>query len=235
MAPLFEIMDNQITPLGNLVLRRRESPTTPEALVYEVTINSEMLMSSSVNVSERALACLALEPQADHPVDVLVGGLGLGYTAAAALEFDHVVRVDVVELLEPVIDWHRRRLVPLAGMLLDDPRCSFIAADFFEFVKPETLLRRYDAILLDIDHAPDCLLHEKHGDFYQPSALRDAAACLRPGGVFALWSAWEPTMDAKTALWSVFRSVESHEIEFFNPHADKDDSNWVMVCKDVIA
>lgn len=234
MAPLFEILDNQTTPLGNLVLRRRESPSSPEALVYEVTINSEMLMSSSVNVSERALAYLALEGNGQRPRDVLIGGLGLGYTAAAALEYEQVGRVDVVELLEPVIDWHQRRLVPLADMLLNDDRCSFIAADFFEYAKPENAPRSYDAILLDIDHAPDCLLHERHGDFYTPSALRDAASCLRPGGVFALWSAWEPTMDAMAALWSVFRSVKSHEVDFFNPHADEEDSNWIMVCKDVI-
>ena len=159
----------------------------------------------------------------------------IGQVQEAVLECEHVGRVDVVELLEPVLDWHQRRLVPLADMLLNDDRCSFIAADFFEYVKPENAPRRYDAILLDIDHAPDCLLHERHGEFYQPSALRDAASCLRPGGVFALWSAWEPTMDAMAALWSVFRSVKSHEIDFFNPHADEEDSNWIMVCKDLIA
>ncbi len=76
MALRFEELDYQKTPLGELVLRRRSSPSLPGELVYEVTIDGEMLMSSTVNASERALARLALEGRDDRPLNVLVGGLG---------------------------------------------------------------------------------------------------------------------------------------------------------------
>ncbi|MCD4824191.1 MAG: spermidine synthase [Phycisphaerae bacterium] len=229
MAPLFEELDYQKTPLGELVLRRRESPAVPDELVYEVTIDGEMLMSSTVNASELALARLVLEGRGDQPCDVLVGGLGLGYTAAAALEFPNVRRLVVVELLAPVISWHRERLVPMADKLIDDPRCSLVAGDFFEYVKPGSSTQRYDAILLDIDHSPEFLLHARHGEFYNADGLRDLADCLQPNGVFALWSAWKPAAEFFDALGTVFPSVQDHEVSFFNPHVNEMDSNWVII------
>jgi len=104
-----EELDHRQTPMGELVLRRRRSASVPDEPVYEVKLDDEMLMSSTVNASERALARLTLERRSDEPCDVLVGGLGLGYTAAAALEFACVRRLVVVELLTPVIAWHLSR------------------------------------------------------------------------------------------------------------------------------
>lgn len=233
MAPLFEELDYQKTSIGEIVLRRRRSVVVADRLVYEVTIDGEMLMSSTVNVSEIALSQLALEGRTDRPCDVLVGGLGLGYTAAAALKFANVRRVDVVELLEPVISWHRRRLVPMAATLMDDPRCSLVEADFFEYVKPGASTPRYDAILLDIDHSPESLLHVRHADFYTAAGLNGLAARLQPGGVFALWSAWEPTTEFLDTLGSVFPTVRNHETPFFNPHIDEMDTNWVVTAEGV--
>ena len=229
MAPLFEELDYQKTPLGELVLRRRSSPSLPGELVYEVTIDGEMLMSSTVNASERALARLALEGRDDRPLDVLVGGLGLGYTAAEALEHPNVQRLLVIELLAPVIGWHRDRLVPMAETLMDDQRCVLVAGDFFEHVGQTDIEQQYDAILLDIDHSPDSWLQARHGDFYSTTGLRGLAGCLRPGGVFALWSAWKPAGEFLDLLGTVFRSVTNHEVTFFNPHVNKMDSNWVVI------
>ncbi len=229
MAPLFEELDYQPTPLGDLVLRRRRSPSVADAWVYEVTLAGEMLMSSTVNASERALAQLALEALGDRPVEVLVGGLGLGYTAGAALEHANVQRLVVVELLAPVIDWHRRRLVPLAEKLIDDPRCSLVEGDFFEHVGPGSSAGPYDAILLDIDHAPDCWLHDRHGDFYTADRLAALAAHLRPGGVFGLWSAWAPPPEFLATLAEAFPRVQPHEVPFFNPHVNEMDANWVIL------
>ncbi len=233
ISPLFEELDYQKTPLGELVLRRRRSPAVPDELVYEVTIDGEMLMSSTVNASERALARLALEGRADRPCDVLVGGLGLGYTAAAALEYPNVRRLVVVELLAPVIAWHGERLVPMACKLIDDSRCSLVAGDFFEHVARGSSARRYDVILLDIDHSPDSWLHARHGDFYSAAGLRGLADCLQPDGVFALWSAWKSAAEFLDALGTVFQSVQNHEVPFFNPHVNEMDSNWVIVARRV--
>ena len=229
MVPLYEELDFQKTPLGELVLRRRRSPAAPDGVVYEVTIDHEMLMSSTVNASERALAWLALDGLGDRPCDVLIGGLGLGYTAAAALEYSNVRRLVVVELLAPVIAWHCERLVPMAGRLIDDPRCSLVAGDFFEYVGRGSSAQPYDAILLDIDHAPDSWLHARHGDFYNVAGLRGLGHCLQPGGVFALWSAWKPPAQFLDVLGTVFPSVQGHEVPFFNPHVNETDSNWVII------
>lgn len=229
MIPLFEELDFQKTPLGELVLRRRRSHAAPDGVVYEVTIDHDMLMSSTVNTSERALAWLALDGLGDGPCDVLVGGLGLGYTAAAALEYPNVRRLVVVELLAAVISWHARRLVPLAGTLIDDPRYSVIQDDFFQYVGRGDAAHRYHAILLDIDHSPESWLHASHGEFYTPAALGGLTQHLHPGGVFALWSASKPAVEFLDMLAMVFPSVQVHEVPFINPHVNEKDSNWVII------
>lgn len=228
----YEELDYQQTPLGELILRRRRSPSHPDEPVYEVKIDDQMLMSSVVNASERELARLALAGLKDRPCDVLVGGLGLGYTAAAALEYPNVRSLVVIELLAPVIDWHRRRLVPMAGRLLDDARCSLQPGDFFERVGPGHAAPsgpRYDAILLDIDHSPESWLRAPHGAFYTEPGLRGLLAHLWPGGVFGLWSAAAPTEPLLDLMRSVFPTVRSHEISFYNPHLSVTDSNWVII------
>jgi len=230
MAHLFEELDYQKTPLGELVLRRRQSPSVLE-LVYEVTLDHEMLMSSSVHASEKALATLALEPRKDRSLEVLVGGLGLGCTAATALEYPNIRRLVVIELLAPVITWHRNRLVPLADTLIDDPRCSLVEGDFFEHVGIAHPDRQYDAILLDIDHSPDCWLQPRHCRFYTSDGLQNMARCLRPAGIFAIWSAWKPAAEFLDALGVVFPSVQEHEISFLNPHINEMDSNWVVTAE----
>ncbi len=231
MTRVFEELDYQETALGELVLRRRRAPSVSDEWVYEVTLDHEMLMSSTVNVSERALARLALECKGSQPCDVLVGGLGLGYTAVAALEYQNVKRVAVVELLAPVITWHRNRLVPMAGKLIDDPRCCIVEGDFFAHVgaEPSTRQPRYDVVLLDIDHSPDCLLQERHAAFYVATGLRDLADRLRPGGIFGLWSAWRPSAEFIDTLANVFPCVHCREVGFFNPHISEADSNWIVL------
>ncbi len=231
MATLFEELDYQRTPIGEIVLRRRTAPARPDQMIYEVTIDGEMLMSSTVNAGERALAHLTLEGRKDRPLDVLVGGLGLGYTAAAALEHANVRNVVVIELLAPVVAWHCQRLVPLAERLIDDPRCRLVIGDFFKHVGQAATPPLYDVILLDIDHAPDCLLREPHAGFYSTDGLQGMARCLRPGGAFALWSAWKPPGRFFDRLQAVFPSVRIHEVSFFNPHVNETDSNWIIVAE----
>jgi hypothetical protein len=96
-----------------------------------------------------------------------------------------VARLTVVEALEPVIDWHRRGLVPNGRKLTDDPRCAYLNADFFALARgagfdPEQPGRRWDAVLLDIDHTPSQLLNPAHADFYSEAGLRRLQAFLKP-------------------------------------------------------
>ena len=233
MGATFQELDFQQTPLGELVLRRRESLSLPGVMVYEVKLNGEFLMSSLVNVSEKALADLALAMLPARPCEVLIGGLGLGCTAEAALACDHVRRVDVIEYLEPVIAWHRNRLVPAADTLLNDPRCTLRHGDFFDHVgdRPADARPRYDAILLDIDHSPTSLLHSRHGRFYASEGLEHLAMHLRPGGVFALWSAEPPDDALLNRLRQAFATVQSHTVRFHNPLFNEQDANTIVVAQ----
>ena len=134
MAFEFEELDYQHTRLGAISLRKRAEPRLDGVIVYEVKLGDEYLMSSLFTEAEVALARLALgcfPDQTERSLDVIVGGLGLGYTAAAALEHEAVGTLTVIELLPPVIDWHRRKLVPASEGLIEDPRCRFVNADFF--------------------------------------------------------------------------------------------------------
>jgi len=232
---MFEELDYEMTALGPLVLRRRRSPAHRNAWVYEVTIDGEFLMSSAVKDSELALATLPLQrwPAEDsigRELRVLVGGLGLGYTALAALEHPLVRKLIVVEFLEPVMRWHREGLVPAARELLEDPRTEILHADFFELMQSGSAdPKNLDAILLDIDHSPEALLHERHASFYEERGLQRLAARLVPDGVFALWSADAPAESFLDSLRAVFPQVECQTIRFDVPHMHCEDENFIII------
>ena len=222
MTPLFEEIDYRNTAMGELILRRRRMVALDGQPVYEVKLGEEYLMSSLFHTSEVALANIGLEALSGSGWDVVVGGLGLGYTAAAALEFEQVKRLIVVEALVPVIDWHRQSLVPNGETLNNDPRCIYHSADFFALARtdgfdPEKPGHQFDAILLDIDHAPDYLLDASHGDFYTETGMQRLKSFIAPGGVFALWSNDPPDDGFLVILSRVFARAESRVIEFENP------------------
>jgi len=234
-------LDHRQTHLGELVLQRRSVPSLnggAGGVALEVLLDEQFLMSSVVNQSEIALADLGLAPLRGDALDVLVGGLGLGHTAAAALANKAVQSLTVVECLADVIRWHRDGLVPLGEELCAEERCRFIEADFFananpdgQGFDPEHPGRRFDAILVDIDHSTDILIHGSHRDFYRPQGLRGLLTFLRPGGVFALWSFEPPEPGFIQALEAVFPTHEVHEVPFHNPIADFDDANTVYVAR----
>ena len=106
MEIVFEELHYSRTELGELVLRRRTEPKVGRE-VLEVKLDDQVLMSSLFTTGEVALANLGLARLGGQDVDVMVGGLGLGYTAAAALAHPNVRSLVVIEALQPVIDWHR--------------------------------------------------------------------------------------------------------------------------------
>ena len=238
MQRQFEELDHCRTRLGELVLQRRRVLALDGAEAYEVKLNGDYLMSSLFHVAEKELARLGLGALAADggPWDVVVGGLGLGYTAAAALAFPQVARLAVVEALEPVIDWHRRGLVPNGAELTADPRCDYVHADFFALARgsgfdPAAPGRRWDAVLLDVDHTPDHHLNGAHADFYSEEGLRRLREFLKPGGVFALWSNDDPAEDFLARLRAVFGWAEGHSVVFANPLLEEEASNGVYVAR----
>jgi len=202
--------------------------------VHEVILDGAFLMSSLNTDTEVALADLALEPMGGRPLDVVVGGLGLGYTARAALARRDARSVAVIEYLPEVIDWHRQGLVPLGDALATEARCALVAGDFFAWVGGESLPAvpdQADAVLVDIDHSPEHLLHASHGRFYTEDGLRRLARRLRPGGAFALWSADPPPGALRATLEAVFAAVEVHAVPFRDPLFGRRDEKTVVVAR----
>lgn len=236
MSINFEELDYQQTELGELILRRRRMLSLGGAEVFEIKLGDSFLMSSLFTKVEVALAELALAELNGDALDVVVGGLGLGYTARAALDNPAVKSVVVIDALPAVIDWHRRGLVPLGNQLTSDPRCRFAHGDFFKLadsasLDPENPGRRFHAILLDIDHSPRALLHPMHGSFYAGDGLRRAAAHLHPGGVFAMWSDDPPDEDFLKALDQAFADARAHIVPFYNPLLDCEAASTVYVAR----
>src|SRR3954466_8109257 len=122
----FEELDYRETPLGELILRRRRMLSLGGIEIYEVKLGGAFLMSSLFHEVEEALARLGLGELEGEQWDVVVGGLGLGYTAVAALEHRAVKALLVVDALAPVIGWRRQGLVPLGKKLTEDPRTRMV-------------------------------------------------------------------------------------------------------------
>jgi spermidine synthase len=234
MSVYFEELDFRPTAMGALSLRRRRQLSSGVD-VYEIKLGDEFLMSSLFTVAEIALARLGLAALQRADLDVVVGGLGLGYTAQAVLEDTRVRSLIVVDALAEVIEWHEGGLLPLGEQLTADPRCRLVAGDFFAMsesrdgLDPRTPGRRFDAVLVDIDHSPQNLLHPNHAALYRPEGLRKLVQHLHPGGVFALWSNDRPDPAFKAALASVFATSEAHVVTFHNPLQDRDASNTVYI------
>lgn len=222
MSARFEELAWRPTPQGEISLRRRLDPVVGID-VYEVKLGEEFLMSSLFTVSERALARIGLAQVTGERLDVVVGGLGLGFTAHEVLADPRVASMIVVDAIPDVIQWHRDDLVPGGRELSHDPRTTLVEADFFALAESadgfdlDTPGRRFDAILVDIDHSPQHWLNEANGRFYSSEALTRLRAHLTDGGVFALWSDDDPDDGFLGTLRSVFDDAAAHPVEFPNP------------------
>jgi len=222
----FEVIDHTESPLGVFILRRRTAPV-PD--VIELTLEHQFLMSSAVTVSERELATRAIAMHGGSNLDVLIGGLGLGYTSKAALDSDRVARVDVIELIQGIIEWVASGVIPLGTQLMADQRFHAIQDDVFERLhRPAT--RTYDLLLIDVDHSPDERLGASSDSFYAHPSLALAAQHLKPGGLFGVWSTSEnPAFVAE--LHKTFDEVHVEPIDFFNETTGLDETNWLFFAR----
>ena len=236
MSALFEELDYRPTPIGALSLRRRRELSL-DVDVFEIKLGEEFLMSSLFTASEIALAELGLATLEGNELDVVVGGLGLGYTANAVLEHDKVGSLIVVDALEAVIDWHQSGLLPLGPTLTSDPRCRFVHGDFFALAAsedgfdPDSPKRQFDAILVDIDHSPDFLLDPQNAAFYTPDGLRKLATHLKPGGVFGLWSNDQSDETFTSRLREVFAQARAEPVMFHNPLQDREATQTIYLAR----
>ncbi len=218
------------TPLGDLCLRRRELLSRPGTVVTEITLDHELLMSSDNTVSERALADEALARHPGRDLSVLIGGLGLGYTASAVLRSERVRRVEVIEFLPEVIGFLREGLIPLSAELIADPRLVVRDGDVYATLGAPAEAR-WDLVLIDVDHSPEERLGAANESFYTASGLTHAKQHLAPGGILAVWSYAEssPFVDA---LRSVFAFVEAVPVRYVNDLVDEEHTDWLFVALD---
>jgi len=156
---------------------------------FSIRFDAGELMNSRAHESEDALADLACAKIADRPKPrVLVGGLGMGFTAAAVLKhLGAAGRVVVAELAPAVVEWNRGPLAELAGRPLQDARLRVREIDVGRVIREAP--QAYDAILLDVDNGPGGLACKANDRLYSMAGLKAAHAALRPGGVLAIWSA----------------------------------------------
>ena len=178
---------------------------------FSIRLEGRELMNSRVRASEEALGRLACQRIADRPsARVLVGGLGMGFTLAAALsKLGPDADVIVSELVPEVVSWNRGALGELAKHPLRDPRVAVRAIDVSELLKIER--DRYDAILLDVDNGPEALPRSGNRWLYDRSGLAAALRALRWGGVLAVWSAG-PNRAFSERLRAVGFEVEQIEV-----------------------
>jgi spermidine synthase len=225
MSRLFEELDYAPTPIGAISLRRRHILAL-KTDVFEILLGEEHLMSSLFTASEIALADKGLAALGGDTLDVLVGGLGLGYTAQAVLAHESVADLTVVDLLAPVIRWHEEGLVPMKTELADSPRCRLVQGDFFAMAASEEGFdrdqpgRQYDALLIDIDHTPERLLHGGSKGFYTPEGLRAVQRFVKPGGIVGLWSDEAPDEAITALLGQAFDAAWAEPVVFANPLQD---------------
>ena len=240
MAFVFEELDCQPSPICDISLRRRSEPRLNNQIIFEVKLGDEFLMSSLFVEAEKQLSSLALATLKrnghEEGLDIVVGGLGLGYTALEALKDPAVKMMRVIDIMQPVISWHQRGLLPVGDILATDPRSELVQGDFFKlatstrgsFDKKQEH-NKVHGVFLDIDHSPSHWLNDANQTFYTEASLNRLAEKICTGGVFALWSNELPDAAFSDLLARVFVNCEAHTITFPNPYTKEESSNSVYI------
>ncbi|MDF1830814.1 MAG: spermidine synthase [Porticoccaceae bacterium] len=239
MSFIFEELDCQPSPIGDISLRRRSEPRLNNQIIFEVKLDDEFLMSSLFVEAEKQLSKLGLAALKRNghrkDLEIVVGGLGLGYTAAEALKDPDIKLMRVIEIMQPVISWHQRSLLPLGDVLATNVRSELVWGDFFtwatatERVDKNQPQKKTHAVLLDIDHSPSHWLNNTNQNFYTEVSLTRLAEKIYSGGVFALWSNELPDEAFSELLSRIFFNCEAHTITFPNPYTGETSSNSVYV------
>lgn len=221
-----EILAYENTSLGPLCLRRRELLSQPGVFVTEVTLNHEFLMSSYNTDSERAISKRSIEIHGGDSLRVLVGGLGLGYTARELVVDPRIDRVEVVEYLPQVMQWLRDGLVPLSAELNSSDKLQIVHGDVYErLLGPPQ--ERFDLIVIDVDHSPSDQLGEEDHRFYTAAGLTQAKTHLQEGGVLAVWS-YAESSSFSDALRDVFPNVDVEPVHTMNDLVGHEQTDWLF-------
>ena len=192
-----QVLDRAVTERGELVLRQRSGGH------FEIISNGVFLMDTSDGRSERQLIGAAMAQTPASAPDLLIGGLGVGFSLDEATRSRRPASITVVEIEPAVIGWHRDHLD--AGALAD-PRVRVVCADLLTQLDFQD--RVYDVICLDIDNGPEWTVTDGNRNLYGAAGLARVRRCLRPGGVLAVWSAAE-SAEFAARLRDAFSDVET--------------------------
>jgi len=212
MAVVLERVD---TPRGELVLRRSGD-------TVEVISNGTFLMDTSDGRSERLLVTAAAEHLEGHGGSrhrLLLGGLGVGFSLAAAVQHAGLVRIDVVELEPALVAWHARHLRHLTGLALADERVRVVLGDIADHLA--RCPASYDVVCLDVDNGPAWTVTDANAVLYGDAGTDRAVAALVPGGVLAVWSA-AAAPDYEQRLRRYLSDVRRIDVSVATPRARPD-------------
>ena len=214
------------SPRGEVVLRERRDPDAGSPGVLELRVNGVFVMDTRETSSERGLATAALA-EVEDPRAVLVGGLGLGYTAHEVLADRRVGRLVVVEIEEDLVRWMRDGTVPHGPAFLADDRLEVVTADVRQALA-EAAPASYDLVLLDVDNGPAFLVHDANAEVYRGGFLGTVRESLRPGGAAVVWSASpDPALEAEMA--AVFGRVTP--LPYDVRLQDRDEQYWLYLSR----
>lgn len=155
---------------------------------FSIKLGKNELMNSRMTATEQALATIACDKiRTRAAANILIGGLGMGYTLRAALAvLGQDARIAVAELVPKVVAWARGPMAALFGGSLTDPRVTIQEQDVLDLIAAARA--EYDAILLDVDNGPNGIVRKANDRLYDVNGLAAAHKALRPGGVLAVWS-----------------------------------------------
>ncbi|RZT89097.1 hypothetical protein EV383_6054 [Pseudonocardia sediminis] len=196
------VVERVIGRCGELVLRRVGAH-------HEIVANGVFLMDTRGGDSERLLAT-ATADRMPAPGRLAVGGLGVGFTLAAALAHPAVGTVDVIEREPDVVRWNSGPLADGNGHAVDDPRVRTHVADLADWLR-DAPPGSVDGLCLDTDNGPDWLVDPGNAGLYDDAGLAAARRVLAPGGVLALWCA-APSPELAERLGTIFDDVATLEV-----------------------
>jgi spermidine synthase len=206
------VLAREITPQGEIQLQQWIDTDGSGQPVYEIIFNGVFLMASYNERAEKAVATLAIEPLAGkrRAMRALIGGLGMGYTLQATLDYDGIQAVDVVEIEEHIINWAQRFFGKLNNQALSDPRVRLVQMDLRDYLFQTEEI--YDAIIVDVDNGPTWLALESNQRLYEGPALAKMKDLLTEGGVLTVWAA-EKCSDFQKRLGEIFDQAEEITVQ----------------------
>jgi len=195
---------------GVVVLRERRDPDAPvgTATVLELRVNGVFVMDTGETSTEEALARQALG-HASHPRRVLLGGLGLGFTAYEVLADHRVELLRVAEIEDVLVRWFRDGTVPHGPRLLADERVHVAVGDVRQVVD-EAARSSFDLVLLDVDNGPDFLVLDENSALYEAPFLESVRDVLAEGGEVVIWSSTRSEA-LEVVLTDVFGATRTEE------------------------